>query len=391
MFAEFDSFNNLEVLDMSYNEIDNLVVPQELHNFTNLEYLTLSGSSLHISLLQSIASIFPSLKNLSMYGCEVNGVVRGQGFLHFKRLEYLDMGFARFVFNTSFLHIIGESMPSLKYLSLSNSSLSTDNLSYNRLNGSIPDLVDGLSQLSHLILAPNNLEGKVPVQLCRLNQLQLLDLSNNNLHGLIPPCFDNTTLHESYSNGSSLKPFETSFLVKNIYIYREKKILEIFEFTTKNIAYTYQGRVVSYLSGLDLSCNKLICHISPQIGNLTRIQTLNLSHNDLIGTIPSTFSNLKHIESLDLSYNQLNGKIPLQLVELNTLAVFSVAHNNLSGSGYGATVVPCHSYIQPLDALELVGFIGIQRLDATVARYHSCTTGFPPSLMLKSSHFIPFI
>ncbi|KAK9232806.1 hypothetical protein WN943_023054 [Citrus x changshan-huyou] len=179
MFAEFDSFNNLEVLDMSYNEIDNLVVPQgyrglrklkslylwgvgirdgskllqsirsfpslntldlgsnnftetvitttqELHNFTNLEYLTLSGSSLHISLLQSIASIFPSLKNLSIFGCEVNGVVRGQGFLHFKRLDYLDMGFARFAFNTSFLHIIGESMPSLKYLSLSNSSLSTD-------------------------------------------------------------------------------------------------------------------------------------------------------------------------------------------------------------------------------------------------------------------------
>ncbi|ESR46096.1 hypothetical protein CICLE_v10003682mg, partial [Citrus x clementina] len=28
MFAEFDSFNNLEVLDMSGNEIDNLVVPQ---------------------------------------------------------------------------------------------------------------------------------------------------------------------------------------------------------------------------------------------------------------------------------------------------------------------------------------------------------------------------
>ncbi|KAK9229944.1 hypothetical protein WN944_022910 [Citrus x changshan-huyou] len=125
---EFDSFNNLEVLNMRYNEIDNLVVPQglrklksldlsgvgirdgskllqsmgsfpslntldlsfnnftetvttttqELHNFTNLEYLTFDSSSLHISLLQSIASIFPSLKNLSMYGCEVNGVVRGQ-------------------------------------------------------------------------------------------------------------------------------------------------------------------------------------------------------------------------------------------------------------------------------------------------------------------------
>ncbi|KAK9232807.1 hypothetical protein WN943_023055 [Citrus x changshan-huyou] len=73
----------------------------------------------------------------------------------------------------------------LQFLALSNNSL--EDLSYNRLNGSIPDLVDGLSQLSHLILAHNNLEGKVPVQLCRLNQLQLLDLSNNNLHGLIPP------------------------------------------------------------------------------------------------------------------------------------------------------------------------------------------------------------
>ena len=28
MFTDFDSFNNLEVLDMSGNEIDNLVVPQ---------------------------------------------------------------------------------------------------------------------------------------------------------------------------------------------------------------------------------------------------------------------------------------------------------------------------------------------------------------------------
>ncbi|KAH9687649.1 Receptor-like protein 13 [Citrus sinensis] len=211
------------------------------------------------------------------------------------------------------------------------SSLVTLDLSYNRLNGSIPNWVNGLSQLRHLILGHNNLEGEVPVQLCGLNQLQLLDLSNNNLHGHIPPCFDNTTLHESYSNSSSLKPFETSLVMESGMIYAEKQIHEIFEFTTKNIAHIYQGKVLSLLSGLDLSCNKLIGHIPPQIGNLTRIQTLNLSHNNLIGSIPSTFSNLKQIESLDLSYNKLNGKIPHQLVELNALAVFSVAYNNLSG------------------------------------------------------------
>ncbi|KAH9726758.1 UDP-glycosyltransferase 74F2 [Citrus sinensis] len=44
------------------------------------------------------------------------------------------------------------------------------------------------------------------------------------------------------------------------------------------------------------------------------------------------------------------------------------------GLGYGATVVPCYSCIRPLNALELVEYTGIQRLDATVAQYHSCTT-----------------
>ncbi|XP_052298155.1 receptor-like protein 15 isoform X7 [Citrus sinensis] len=212
------------------------------------------------------------------------------------------------------------------------SSLVILDLSYNRLNGSIPDWVDGLSQLSHLILGHNNLEGEVLVQLCELNQLQLLDLSNNNLHGPIPPCFDNTTLYESYSNSSSLdEQFEIFFSIESPQGNVEKQIHEIFEFTTKNIVYIYQGKVRSLLSGLDLSCNKLIGPIPPQIGNLTRIQTLNLSHNDLIGLIPSTFSNLKHVESLDLSNNKLNGKIPHQLVELKTLEVFSVAYNNLSG------------------------------------------------------------
>ncbi|KAH9716555.1 Receptor-like protein 13 [Citrus sinensis] len=337
---EFDSFNNLEVLNMRYNEIDNLVVPQELHNFTNLEYLTFDSSSLHISLLQSIASIFPSLKNLSMYGCEVNGVVRGQGpfwlpIHSYKRLRLLDIS------NNNFQGCIrveiGDILPSLLSFNISMNALrgsipSSFDLSYNRINGIIPKWVDGLSQLSHLILGHNNLEGEVPVQLCKLNQLQLLDLSNNNLHGHIPPCFDNTKLHESYNNSSSPdEQFEIFFFIEGPQGSVKKQINEIFEFTTKNIAYIYQGKVLSLLSGLDLSCNKLIGHIPPQIGNLTRIQTLNLSHNNLTGSIPSTFSNLKHVESLDLSNNKLNGKIPHQLVELKTLVVFSVAYNNLSG------------------------------------------------------------
>ena len=52
--------------------------------------------------------------------------------------------------------------------------------------------------------------------------------------------------------------------------------------------------------------------------------------------------------------------------------IFNVFH----GSGYCTTVVSCHSCIQLLDALELIGSTDIQRLDITVVRYHSCTTDF---------------
>ena len=48
------------------------------------------------------------------------------GFPHFKSLEHLKMDDVRIALNTSFLQIIGESMPSLNYLSLSGSTLRTN-------------------------------------------------------------------------------------------------------------------------------------------------------------------------------------------------------------------------------------------------------------------------
>ncbi|XP_052287317.1 receptor-like protein 15 [Citrus sinensis] len=291
-------------------------------NLTNLRWLQLDGNHFvgenpqSLSKCSSLEGLY--LNNNSLSDNNISG--RLPSCFHYLSIEQVHL-------SKNILH--GQ----LKEGTFSNcSSLVTLDLSYNRINGSIPEWVDGLSQLSHLILSHNNLEGEVSVQLCKLNQLQLLDLSNNNLHDHIPPCFDNTKLHESYNNSSSPdEQFEISFFIEGPQGSVKKQIHEIFEFTTKNIAYIYQGKVLSLLSGLDLSCNKLISHIPPQIGNLTRIETLNLSHNNLTGSIPSTFSNLKHVESLDLSNNKLNGKIPHQLVELKTLAIFSVAYNNLSG------------------------------------------------------------
>ncbi|KAH9779232.1 Receptor-like protein 1 [Citrus sinensis] len=211
--------------------------------------------------------------------------------------------------------------------------LVTLDLSYNRLHGSIPNWIDRLPQLSYLLLANNYIEGEIPVQLCQLKEVRLIDLSHNNLSGHIPPCLVNTALSEGYYDAvaptwdHASAPALSYFPPNGSPMGKEETV----QFTTKNMSYYYRGRILTSMSGIDLSCNKLTGEIPTQIGYLTRIRALNLSHNNLTGTIPTTFSNLKQIESLDLSYNLLRGKIPPQLIVLNTLAVFRVAYNNLSG------------------------------------------------------------
>jgi len=160
----------------------------------------------------------------------------------------------------------------------------------------------------------------------------MLDLSDNKLLGEIPHClgtmpFDNNNLDPL------LKAFQGSFVeqysIDPSQLEEHKK--EKANFTSKKRIDTYTGSILTYMSGVDLSNNKLKGNIPYELGNLTRIQTTNLSHNGLIGQIPDSFSKLVQIESLDLSFNKLSGEIPSKLNILTSLEVLSVAHNNLSG------------------------------------------------------------
>ncbi|KAK6267558.1 hypothetical protein QUC31_011718 [Theobroma cacao] len=228
----------------------------------------------------------------------------------------------------------------------SSSSLVTLDLTANNLTGNIPEWIDTFSALNVLLLKANHLDGRIPVQLCKLYSLSIIDLSQNKLSGPIPSCLGNLTFGSSFYKSSAYGG-DYSFLEQDMrkyigmemsmdqsvpsHLYPSSYMEEWIEFTTKRRSYRYEGDILDYMSGIDLSCNKLTGQIPFELGNLSEISSLKFSHNKLIGVIPSSFSNLKLIESLDLSYNNLSGRIPIQLVELNFLEVFSVAHNNLSG------------------------------------------------------------
>ncbi|KAL2959175.1 hypothetical protein AAZX31_18G253400 [Glycine max] len=239
--------------------------------------------------------------------------------------------------------------PSLRFIHLSNnhlrglpkrmfngtSSLVTLDLSYNEITNSVQDMIQELkyTRLNILLLKGNHFIGDIPKQLCQLIHLSILDLSHNNFSGAIPNCLGKM----SFENKDPERFLERlsgwgSTGQNKIFPSQLPNVEEKVNFTSKKRTDTYTRSILAYMSGIDLSHNKLNGNIPFDLGNLTRIRALNLSHNDLIGQIPATFSNLVQTESLDLSFNKLSGQIPPQLSKLTSLEVFSVAHNNLSGT-----------------------------------------------------------
>ncbi|KAK4479529.1 hypothetical protein RD792_015045 [Penstemon davidsonii] len=309
----------LRLVDLSHNKMVGNDPSWLIKNNTKLELLNLRNNSFTGSFL-----LHPNRKNLNMVQLDAS-----MNQIHGELPKFIGTVLPNlFSLNMSVNALQGRipasvgDMKILKILDLGN----------NDLFGEIPQrLVVGV-----LLLKGNNLDGLIPSHICDLKNLTILDMSSNKFSGSIPTCLyqipfgskklidDAFTTSEPgwYIDGSVDE--DTNVLITDV----EEEI----EFMSKNRFESYKGNILYYISGIDLSQNKLTGPIPDELGYLTSIYTLNLSHNHLTGSIPKTFSNLKEIESLDLSYNLLSGEIPLELTQLNFLSVFSVAYNNLSGS-----------------------------------------------------------
>lgn len=148
-----------------------------------------------------------------------------------------------------------------KGTSRSNGRVSSLNLGYNQLYGSIPAELGNLTGLEWLSLSRNQLSGPIPAELSNLTNLKVLGLEGNQLLGSIPS----------------------------------------------------QLSALTNLLELRLDDNQFSGPIPLAISNLTNLEWLGLPRNQLSGSIPLELGNLTNLKVLGLDDNQLTGPIPPQL------------------------------------------------------------------------------
>ncbi|GLT30911.1 hypothetical protein SLA2020_056860 [Shorea laevis] len=366
------SQTHLKSLDLSYNSLagnipswvlDNVSkelqlrgngfigpFPKSFQNSSQLNELDISDNFLSGSFPGDIGLDFPELLHLNASWNNFSGRLP-PSFVRMKQLLFLELSGNQF--HGEIPCGMTSNMSSLEYLGLSRNNLTGDALPKNsslpklrwlylhrnHFTGNFPDSLSKsmdllladiretdmsgelssnlhvLPEIRVLLLGGNNFEGQIPQQLCQMRHLRVLDLSRNNLFGGIPKCINNIT---SWTNETPVLNFP-------------RDPWTTVEFTAKHWLATYEGRIVSYLRGIDMSCNRLTGTIPVQMTQLKGLGSLNLSSNLLTGQIPATFADMTQLESLDLSRNILSGKVPHELTALLFLSVFDVSFNNLSG------------------------------------------------------------
>ncbi|KAM5573163.1 receptor-like protein EIX2 [Rosa sericea] len=308
----FTSMLSLVTLDLSVNQLEG-GIPKGFQNLCSLESLTLWHNQLS-------ENIEDSVKTLS---CAEN------------TLETLNLGSNRF----------WGSLPDLKHFS----KLRELDLSWNQVNGSLPESVGQLSSLETLYLSGNSLSGVITeAHFLNLSRLQYLSLSGNhfsiNLSSDWNPPFQ---LHWLYMSSLKVGPAFPKWILT-------QTNLTTLYLSNAGLSASLPNKFWDLFSGLewlDLSMNQ----IHGKLPNLssTSLLSLSLSSNLFSGALPSfspmlqslylsnnTFSGplsslcatqYPNLEYLDISKNLLSGELPNCWMQFQELQVLNLGKNKLSG------------------------------------------------------------
>ncbi|KAM7486944.1 hypothetical protein LguiA_002953 [Lonicera macranthoides] len=332
--SDLTSFSSLRQLGIGNNKL-NGPFPKRFGQSSTLEYLDLSGNELNGS-LPDLAS-FPLLRYL--YLSKNSLKVGPESIRKLSKLKTLDLSF-----NLLTLEFSSDWTPhfQLDYIALSNCKLgphfpkwirSQSNISFLDMSSAeISDTApnwfwDFSPKLKYLNISYNQIQGMLPDLSHKFIKLDRIDLSSNRFKGLIPLLPHNMsslTLSNNMFSGSitSLCTVVTKFL----------SFLDL----SDNLL---SGEVPDcWINGnnlviLDLANNNFSWKIPASFSFLHHLKLLNLRNNSLIGELPSSLKNCSSLRVIDVSENKLSGKLPAWIgTDLTLLAVLSFRRNDFHGS-----------------------------------------------------------
>ncbi|KAH0711035.1 hypothetical protein KY284_012462 [Solanum tuberosum] len=335
--TEISYLSNLVSLDLFGNrlQLDERRFEAMLHNFTNLELLSLSEVNISSPIPVNISS---SLRYLDLGYTNLRGVLTESFFLLPNSLERLKLrgnDLLKGVFpkihwsNTllmeldiSYTGISGELPDSIGTFS----SLNILNLQRCQFSGSIPDSIGNLTKIVELGLSLNHFTGHIPSTISKLKHLRILYLSDNSFSGEIPDVFSNLqelrTLHLSENNFTG--PFPASIL--------SLTHLEFLGMSSNSLSGPLPSNqsMLQKLTYVDLTYNSLNGTIPSWVFSLPLLYSVSLQHNRFRRLADEVIKTNPTLKELHLSNNQLSGSFPQSLVNLTNLETLGISSNNIT-------------------------------------------------------------
>ncbi|KAK9077330.1 hypothetical protein SSX86_005667 [Deinandra increscens subsp. villosa] len=185
---------SLKLLDLGHNRL-NGTFPRWLGDLPKLQALVLRSNNLHGTIEASATPgfLFSSLFVFDISNNNFIGRLPEKYFENFNAIKDVDKGPRTDFVNISGLHYYSIINPAKGLQPIIDLKYTIVDLSSNRFDGQIPDVIGNLKSLIVLNLSNNNLNGQIPHALGFIQDMESLDLSRNQLEGEIPQSLVNLT------------------------------------------------------------------------------------------------------------------------------------------------------------------------------------------------------